>query len=381
MSLINQVLQNLDQRNVNVAAEVPVGLAPEIAKHKPYKRLAVWVLGSVGMAAVLWFFGEQYQQDIVTFFESQNQLEQQTVVVVQQPQSPRFEDKGQVIEAAGVADVVKDEEVPLPAVVEEVRADTVEQQTASIQNLPHPTEAPEVTKIEADIEPEWLPKQPPQATPLQAKPEKVLKPRAVIPKAQTMIEIAAVKVPKLDDFKQAQRLIDKGRFVEAEPLLMSFVQVNPLRLDAVELLIGVYMRDGRLLEAQYLIEQALLADANNATLLLLKAKILVEKGDSAAAVELLLPQVVEPQPAPEVMRLLGALLQQSGRLTEAVIVYDLLAKSQPNDGSVWLGLAIALDGLNQEGALEAYQRSIGLGGITQVAAAYARDRLVVLSGR
>ena len=111
---------------------------------------------------------------------------------------------------------------------------------------------------------------------------------------------------------------------------------------------------------------------------MIKARLLAQNGDTAAAIQLLERSPVAGRGGVQLRQMLGALYQQQGRYEEAVESYRTLLTFTPSAGPAWVGLAISLDALGDAEAPDAYRRALALGSLPVPAAAYARQRIVEL---
>jgi MSHA biogenesis protein MshN len=122
----------------------------------------------------------------------------------------------------------------------------------------------------------------------------------------------------------AARLIDAGRYDEAEEVLRRGIEIAPVRLASTMAL----------------------------------ARLKVEQNKAAAALELLQKNAASGEGSAEYQGFTGALLNRAGRSAEAAERYRQAARLAPGEGRWWAGLGIALDASGKSAeAREAYQRA------------------------
>ncbi|MCG6965474.1 MAG: hypothetical protein LJE59_03085 [Chromatiaceae bacterium] len=187
----------------------------------------------------------------------------------------------------------------------------------------------------------------------------------------------AVKTPRpaaaepLADVRQA---IAQGDLAEAEVMLQQRLRTAPTDRTARELLVGLMLRGDRQATALQQLDRGLAHDPEHIKFILIKARLLAQNGDTPAALALLEQAPRAASGRVELLQMLGALYQQQGRYRDAVDDYRALLAMTPDSGPAWVGLAISLDGLGDPGAAEAYRRALQLGGLPAAAESYARTR-------
>ncbi|MBE0596752.1 MAG: tetratricopeptide repeat protein, partial [Desulfuromonadales bacterium] len=134
---------------------------------------------------------------------------------------------------------------------------------------------------------------------------------------------------------------------------------------------------GQRAEADELLQAGLELAPRHPPFLKGRARLLVEGGAWPQARELLSRHPAPlPATAPEYSALLAAICQQLGDWPAAVDLYHRLLAVHPNQGTWWVGLAIAQEG---EGtpteAAHSYRRGLEVGNLPQELAQYAQKRL------
>lgn len=108
------------------------------------------------------------------------------------------------------------------------------------------------------------------------------------------------------------------------------------------------------------------------------ARLKVERGDAAAALDILQKQAVAGEASADFQGFHGALLQRAGRAGEAAERYAAATRLAPNEARWWAGMGIALEGAGRPAeARSAYERARSLPGLPAELAAYVEQRLGV----
>lgn len=280
-------------------------------------------------------------------------------------------------------------------------------QIPSVQTLPSPglSTSPVVTADQAPAQPTV---QPPQPTPMpetsaklptlasttpQASPsdrakkaqELVLKTEATASVAvpvgsktepsSSVSRVVSVEQRSANWYRESLTLIRQGRNTEAQVLLRKAIQEYPANHDARQLLARVLVDAGQLAEAKSLLLQGLTLTPDRTEFSMALSHVLVQSNELESAIDTLQKGLPSAGNNSDYHAFLAALLQRQGRHEEATQHY-LTALRQAPDASNWLvGLAISLQAQNMNvGAAEAYQRAIDLG-LPASLSQFAQDRL------
>lgn len=191
-------------------------------------------------------------------------------------------------------------------------------------------------------------------------------------------EVKTAKAEAGDPVERARQAIGDGELSAAEVLLQERLLRVADDRDARELLIGLMLRGGRYDAAMQELDAGLVHHPRHGKFLLIKARILAQLGQTGPAIGVLESAAAVDSGKVERLQMLGALYQQESRFAEAVDSYRELLKIDQRIGSSWVGLAISLDGQGDPKALQAYKRALSLGGLPQAAESYARQRVARL---
>ncbi|MDT8383712.1 MAG: tetratricopeptide repeat protein [Gammaproteobacteria bacterium] len=183
-------------------------------------------------------------------------------------------------------------------------------------------------------------------------------------------------------FQQAVLLLGRGDESGAEQALHKTLAVEPAHLRARETLSALLLNTGRVSEAADGLREGLRLQPTATALAKLYARVLVDQGDSEAAVAVL-EQAPPTQAADaDYYALLAALYRAAGRHAQASQVYQQLLKGRPGVAAWWLGLALSEDAMGAlPQALEAYRRAHRAGGLKPEVLAYVQSRIAALDAR
>ncbi len=402
MSLLNQVLQDLEDRApaerkqpVHLAVATPANGARDRAHGDArVERRRLWA----GMAAILLFVVAVW-----AFYPAGTPSRTGHVAPVPPPVATdanpvNTETPGQLIGSAPTGQAAPG---PLSApaggtvsaAAEPATADVGEPAAASqalsdtakpVEPAPDIVEKPAPRPGEPVIEPE-SPQDPVDYLPLHnTEPPPAAVPPGIGVDAGMPVSLAVkTAVPEpVRPLDQVRREVELGELSYAEYLLHEHLRTVPGEREARELLIGLMLRGERHAAALKQLELGLAQDPDHAKFSLIKARLLAQAGDVAAALEALEAIPADGDTAVEQLQMLGALYQQASRYKQAEASYRQLLQLNPKSSAAWAGLALSLDARGEPDAREAYARALQLGGLPPAADAYARRRLAELeSGR
>ena len=381
MSLLNQVLQDLDERAISGAVQ-PVRLAKEVTPdpvHAAAVQAANQVPGPDWPRRVAW--GSVFLATVGTallLYPSDRPLRHANYVV----QPPRL-----VVSAA----------LELPAPLSAPN-DAPGSAAQDVQPVPEAAKKPPATKAQSSVQAgRDTTAGKPASTPPQRSTIKSSTDRAYIPLRNAVVPPPATRhtgavspgvggsgkvktdAPATQEpLVAVRRAISEGEIATAEALLSQYVKDAPRDREARELLIGLMLRGDRQGAALQQLDLGLQQHPEHTKFALIKARLLVETGDAAGALQVLEGIRRTRTGRAELLQLRGALYQQLARYEEAVANYRELLSLTPMAGAAWVGLAIGLDGLGDAESIEAYRRALQIGGLQDAAANYARQRLADL---
>ncbi len=179
------------------------------------------------------------------------------------------------------------------------------------------------------------------------------------------------------EYADALNALRHGEAARAEQHLRAALQQQPAHTQAAEALTATLLQQGRAAEAQEVLAEALTAAPNATQLLSLQARVLAEAGRDNEAVALLQSAALNHDA--DAQALLGALQQRLGNHTLAATAYRQALARAPQRGAWWLGLAISLEGSQDPtAALAAYRRALADTSLDANVSGYVRSRIQAL---
>ena len=155
---------------------------------------------------------------------------------------------------------------------------------------------------------------------------------------------------------EANTLMAKGQWEAARLQLQAFLAAYPQAPKSTQALFHLLLQQGDLVAAQALVQSA--GFLPGPQLSQLTARLFLAKNDAGAALQVLEKQPPVYRQQVDFMALLAGAYQKAGRYRDAAGAYQQLLQRQGDNSGYWLGLAVALDALNESGsALVAFQRA------------------------
>jgi MSHA biogenesis protein MshN len=177
-------------------------------------------------------------------------------------------------------------------------------------------------------------------------------------------------------FQQGLAAQRAGRSATMERFLRQVLLLDPGHIPARETLAASFYRTGRLEQAKELLHEGITPALSPLPLRKILARILVDQNDSAEAALTLLQG--DPPPVaqdPEFHQLLAAIYQRTGQFAAAARIYRQLLEVQPRSGVWWLGLGLALESSRSwPEAVQAYRTALDDPALPPGLNVFARDR-------
>ena len=169
------------------------------------------------------------------------------------------------------------------------------------------------------------------------------------------------------------------RYNQAEQSLRQALAVEPDHIKARELLSGIYIQQGRWVEASELLRKGVDLIPGHKTFIKLYARSLMQLNHDVRAIKVLEQNQPRIQDDPNHFAILAALYQRQGNHTAAADTYASILKVNSGNGVWWVGLGISLEamGRNQE-ASQSYAHARKTGNLQAEVARFANHRLHAL---
>ncbi|WP_157889118.1 tetratricopeptide repeat protein [Herminiimonas arsenitoxidans] len=179
-----------------------------------------------------------------------------------------------------------------------------------------------------------------------------------------------------NDYRKATGLVQQGRVSEAIVLLEQALQADAQNAGARQTLIALLLSNKRQDEAARRAQEGLNLDSKQAGFAMILARLQVEKGDQQLAITTLQRTLPYAGDRPEYLAFLAAVLQREGRHKEAVEQYLSAVRRAPQNGLWWMGLGISLQADNRTPeAREAFTRARETGTLSAELQAFVDQKL------
>ena len=160
-------------------------------------------------------------------------------------------------------------------------------------------------------------------------------------------------------FRRGVTQLQEGRANSAELDFRDALTQDPSHGGARQALLGLLLDSGRNNDAEQLLHKALEINPRQPRHAMVLARLEVERGEVAGAINTMVGALPYVQSDPDFHAFLAALLQREGRHREAVDYYRTALRGVPGNGVWMMGLGISLRAANQSAeARDAFQRAI-----------------------
>jgi len=175
-------------------------------------------------------------------------------------------------------------------------------------------------------------------------------------------------------------LLQNNKVYSAEAKLLLALEHNNKHIKAREMLVGLYLKSGRKIEAEDILVKGLVHLPNYPNFAKLYARLLLNLEQTSKAVKILLKHKPTIASDPNYYALLAASYQRKKNHNAAANTYVKLLKIKPREGIWWVGMAISLEALNKNNeALNAYEKARQTGTLNTRISNYSSQRLKQLN--
>ncbi|HEX4984692.1 MAG TPA: tetratricopeptide repeat protein [Burkholderiales bacterium] len=392
MSLINQVLQDLEKRH---ASDVEMSALPPnvrtVAEPRTRVPLAVAVLaGAVALVAIgaaVFLQGERRAADAVATrmpvpppaTAVPAPADQASIAAsapapeppapaetASRPPAPSFSAVSRLSDELSLV-APSTARKPKPAVAREDKVAVPVPVPAPAQTAAAPAPGKEADLAKAAVVPAVTPA---TEAPRTTAPAPAAAPEPVPPAAATAAEEAPAGITKQMReltpaekaevaFRKGAGQIREGHASAAEQSFREALNFDPTHAAARQALLGLLLDAGRNADAEQLLRKALEINPRQPRHAMVLARLEVERGDVTDAINTMVGALPYVRSDPEFHAFLAALLQREGRNREAADYYRTALRAVPGNG-VWLmGLGMSLRGSNQAAeARQAFQQAL-----------------------
>lgn len=177
-------------------------------------------------------------------------------------------------------------------------------------------------------------------------------------------------------YRKGYALINRQQLYAGETQLRLALVRNAKHIKAREMLVGLYLKSGRRVEANTLLSQGTVQLPAYSNFTKLHARLLLDQGDIKQAVNLLRQHQPGMLDDPNYFALLAAAYQRDKNHIEAAAIYVKLLKIRPRQGMWWVALGISLEALGKtDRARDAYEKARQTGTLNGKLTHYSDARL------
>jgi len=178
------------------------------------------------------------------------------------------------------------------------------------------------------------------------------------------------------EYRKAVTVLEQGRLAEAEIDFQAALNLYPEHLQARQGLLGLLLQGRKLEEAERVLEEGVRLSPGQTGFSMTLARLQADRGDDVGAIATLQRGLAHAQGSAEYAAFLAALLQRQGQHEEAIEQFQAALRLRPSSGIWWLGLGMSLQAANRPAAAqEAYRQARATGNLQPDLAALAEQRL------
>lgn len=369
MSLINQMLQDLEQRQGGTGKTQPIsGEVRAVPVAKQSVALKWIVLSGLGILLALsgWAYVRLQKPEpaVETVPSSPTPASEAAASAVPAPAvpTPAVEPSNSVPEPVAVAAApVQAENPTIPTL-------PVERPAEPKPTRPAPVAEPALAPMAMNVEAQWpVADQVPKAKPA---------PKQVPGHAAAPIKTVSSGQQSDNLYRQSLAQLQQGRVTEARDALNKALGLNPRNLKARQTLLGLLVESGRAEEATQLLREGLELSPEQSGFSMALARLQVESGDAEAAHNTLRDGLQHAGEDAEYHAFYAALLQRSEQHADAVQHYLTALKSNPAMPAWLVGVGISLQAQgNVSDAAVAFRRAQEGGQLSPQLAQFVEQRL------
>jgi len=179
-----------------------------------------------------------------------------------------------------------------------------------------------------------------------------------------------------NEFSKANRALQEGRINDALAGYEGALSLEPLHHAARQALVGVLLKIKRNGDAETALQDGLTLDPHHASFAMLLARLQVERGAVPLALETLQKTLPYAEDQADYQAFVAALLQRQSRHDEAVAHYQIALKRVPDNGIWLMGLGISLQALHRnDDARSAYQRALASNSLSAQLQGFVQNKL------
>lgn len=179
-----------------------------------------------------------------------------------------------------------------------------------------------------------------------------------------------------NEFQRGVNLVNQGRIAEGMDGIRAALQIDPGYETARQTLVALLLESKRVDEAAAVLREGLALNAANSGFAMLLARIMVERNDVKGALALLRAHAPRAEGNAGYHAFVAALYQRLDRHGEAIEQYQAALRLAPGAGVWWVGLGISYQAADRpKAAAEAFARAKSAGNLAPPLLAFVDQRL------
>lgn len=179
-----------------------------------------------------------------------------------------------------------------------------------------------------------------------------------------------------NEFRKANLLAQQGQLKEAAAGYEAALHIDALHLGAREALVAVLLESKLNSEAEKVLQEGLQQNLKQSHFAMLLARLQVERSALPLALDTLEKSLPYAEQLADYQAFMAAILQRLNRHKEAISHYQIALQTTPSSGLWLMGLGISLQALQRkEDAKDAYTRAIETHSLTPELQAFIAQRM------
>jgi MSHA biogenesis protein MshN len=181
------------------------------------------------------------------------------------------------------------------------------------------------------------------------------------------------------EYRQATLFYQQSRSADAMASLEQALKLDPKHSAARQLLVSIHLEQRHHEEAMQQLKQGLQHDAEQVELAMMLARLYVEKNKLKEAINVMQKALPRGQDKGEFLAFLATLKQRDAQSAEAVELYRAALRKSPENSSWWMGMGIAFMSLGQSNsALEAFKQAKNFRNLSPELLAFVDQKILFL---
>ncbi len=357
MSLINQVLNKLESRGVNVPlGEDTIRAVPPRKPSHIMRYVLFTAVALISVAVVKWYSGR-----VVAHSEERNVVTTMPITVAALASSSPVSASDSAAASAPV-EVASMNAVSGPSVSS---ASLHGKTLLVVKNEEQPVIAPDVKKItrhKPKLDEEQIADNPENLT--TESPEN-LQLKKISPQQRAE-----------NEFQKANLAVQEGRTSDALTGYEAALLIDSSHKAARRAWVGVLLSLKRNDDAERVLQRGIKRDPKDTSFAMLLARLQVERGALPLALETLQKTLPYAEEQADFQAFVAALLQRQSSHDEAIAHYQIALKLVPNNGIWLMGMGISLQAIQRnEEARDAYKRALDSNSLSAQLQAFVQQKL------